>query len=248
MRAVIVKPDALEDREQMVVRQALLFGNKGDHIFTEAVNTEIEPELEDLLDLCSDKRIVHVEIRLLDGKQMQIIFLPQIVPLPCLALKMTVPVVRQFSVRLCGPPDIIIGIRLDAPPGFLEPFMLVARVIDDQIHDKLHPALVQAVQNSPECLHAAVFRCNVHVIRNIIAAVRAGRRIERREPDAVNAELLQIVELLQYPPQIADPVAVSVAEAPGPDLIKNHVLKPSCMTHIHFSPCRSLVSITTILL
>ena len=84
------------------------------------------------------------------------------------------------------------------------------------------------------------------VIRNIIAAVRAGRRIERREPDAVNAELLQIVELLQYPPQIADPVAVSVAEAPGPDLIKNHVLKPSCMTHIHFSPCRSLVSITTI--
>ena len=232
----------------MVVRQALLFGNKGDHIFTEAVDAEIEPEFEDLLDLCSDKRIVHVEIRLLDGKQVQIIFLPQIVPLPCLALKMTVPVVRQFSVRLCGPPDIIIGIRLDAPPGFLEPFMLVARMINDQIHDKLHPALVKTLQNGPKRFHAAVFRCNVHVIRNIIAAVRAGRRIERREPDAVNAELLQIVELLQYPPQIADPVAVSVAEAPGPDLIKNHVLKPSCMTHIHFSPCRSLVSITTILL
>ena len=126
--------------------------------------------------------------------------------------------------------------------------ILVARMINDQIHDKLHPALVKALQNGPKRFHAAVFRCNVHVIRNIIAAVRAGRRIERREPDAVNAELLQIVELLQYPPQIADPVAVSVAEAPGPDLIKNHVLKPSCMTHIHFSPCRSLVSITTILL
>ena len=46
--------------------------------------------------------------------------------------------------------------------------MLVARMINDQVHDKFHPALVQAVQNSPECLHAAVFRRNVHVIRNII--------------------------------------------------------------------------------
>ena len=74
------------------------------------------------------------------------------------------------------------------------------------------------------------------VIRNIIAAVRSGRRIERREPDAVNAELLQIVELLQYPPQIADPVAVAVAEASRPDLIKNLVLKPPCVLHIPFLP------------
>ena len=74
--------------------------------------------------------------------------------------------------------------------------MLVACMINDQVHDKFHPALVQAVQNSPECLHAAVFRRNVHVIRNIIAAVRSGRRIERREPDTVNAEFLQIVQLL----------------------------------------------------
>lgn len=44
--------------------------------------------------------------------------------------------------------------------------------------------------------YAAVFRRNVHVIRNIIAAVRSGRRIERREPDTVNAEFLQIVQLL----------------------------------------------------
>ena len=149
---------------------------------------------------------------------------------------MAVPVIGQLAVRLCGPPDVIIGIRLDAPPGFLEPFVLVARVIDDQIHDKLHPALVKAVQNGPERLHAAVFRRDVHVIRNIIAAVRAGRRIERRKPDAVDAELFQIVQLFQHAPQIADPVSVAVTEASGPDLIKNLVLVPSCMTHIHFSP------------
>ena len=248
MRAVVIKPDALENREQMIVRQALLFGDKRDDILAEAVDAEIEPEFEDLFDLCSDKRIVHVQVRLLDSEQMQIIFLPQVIPLPRLAFKVAVPVVRQLSVRLCGPPDIIIRIRLNAPPGFLEPFVLVARMIDNQIHNELHAALVKPLQNGPERLHAAIFRRNVRVIRNIIAAVRTGRRIERREPDAVDAELLQIIQLFQYPPQIADPVAVAVAEAPGPDLIKNLVLIPSCVTHIHFSPCRLLVSITTLLL
>ena len=47
-------------------------------------------EFQDLLDLGPHERVVHVEIRLLDSEQVQIILLPQIVPLPGFALKMAV--------------------------------------------------------------------------------------------------------------------------------------------------------------
>lgn len=114
--------------------------------------------------------------------------------------------------------------------------MLVARMVHDQIHDQLHPALVQPVQHGPEGLHAAVFRRDVHVVGDIVPAVRTGRGIQRREPHAVNAQLLQIVQLLQYAPQIADPVAVAVAEAPRPDLIKTLSLNHLVCSIVHFSP------------
>ena len=234
VRAVVVKPDALEHREQMIVRQSLFFGDERDDVLPEAVDAQVEPEFQDLLDLGPHERVVHVEIRLLDGEQVQIILLPQIVPLPGFALKMAVPVVGQLSILFRGPPDIIVGVRLDAPPGLLEPFVLVARMVHDQIHDQLHSALVQPVQHGPEGLHAAVFRRDVHVVGDIVPAVRPGRGIQRREPHAVDAQLLQIVQLLQYAPQIADPVAVAVAEAPRPDLIKYLVLKPPCVLHIPF--------------
>ena len=109
-------------------------------------------------------------------------------------------------------------------------------MVHDQIHDQLHPALVQPIQHGPEGFHAAVFRRDVHVVGDIVPAVRSGRGIQRREPHAVDAQLLQIIQLLQYAPQIADPVAVAVAEASRPDLIKYLVLKPPCVLHSPFLP------------
>ena len=215
----------------MVVRQSFGLGNVGDDVLTKAVNAHVQPVTQNFLDLLAHKRIVHVQIGLFDGEYMQIVFLAQFIPLPCLTLEIAVPVVGQLAVFLGRPPDVVIRVRLDAPARFLEPLVFVACVVDDEIHDELHAACMQTVQHLAEGFHAAVHGINVHIVRDVVAAVRAGRGIQRREPYAVHTEALQIVQLFIHAPEVAHAVAVTVLEAPRPDLIKDHVFIPTFACH-----------------
>ena len=171
---------------------------------------------------------------------MQIVFPPDLIPGPGLALEVAVPVVGQAAAGFGRPPDVVVGIGLDAAAALLEPVMLVAGVVDHQIHDHLHAPPVGAVQHLPEGLHAAEFRGHIHIIGNIVAAVRPGGGIDGREPDAVHAQRFQIVQLFQNTPQIAHAVSVAVLEAPGPDLIEYAVLVPAGSFHRHHSFCFSI--------
>ena len=170
---------------------------------------------------------------------MHVIFAPDLVILPGLALKAAVPVIGQLAVFLTGPPDIIVGVGLLPAAAFLEPGMLVAGVIHHQVHNHLHPPVMGTPQNLLECLHAAVFRRNVHIVRNIISAVRAGRGVQRGKPDAVHSQGFHIVQLLINAPEVSHAVAVSVIEAPGPDLVENHILIPPRMFHFPSPPCHN---------
>ena len=65
--------------------------------------------------------------------------------------------------------------------------MLIAGVVHHQVHDDLHAPLVGPIQNFFEGLHAAEFRGDVHVVRDVVAPVGAGGGVDRGEPDAVTA-------------------------------------------------------------
>ena len=54
--------------------QARGLGDEGDHVLPEAVHPHVQPEAHDALHFFPDLRIVHVQIRLLFGEQMQIVF------------------------------------------------------------------------------------------------------------------------------------------------------------------------------
>ena len=54
--------------------QARGLGDVGDHILPEAVHTHVQPEAENVLHFLTDFGVGHVQIRLLFGEQMQIIF------------------------------------------------------------------------------------------------------------------------------------------------------------------------------
>ena len=231
MGTVVIERQTLGSGHQVIVRQTFLLGNEGDDVLTETIHAHIQPELQDLLDLFTNQRIVHIQVGLLDGEDVQIIFLTDFVPCPCLAFEHGIPVVGQTAVFFGRAPDVIIGVRIDPLAALLEPFMLVTGVVDHQIHQHLHATRMSAVQHLTECLHAAEFRRNVHIVRDIIAAVSAGGRVDGGEPDAVHTQLLQIIQLLIDTQQVAHAVAIAVLERTGPDLVEYLVLVPASSFH-----------------
>ena len=229
--AVIVIENALVYRQKRIVRQALFFGDKRDHVLPEAVHPFVQPEAHDFFDFLTNQWIVHIEVRLLYREQVQIVFPADRVKGPCLAFKVGIPVVGQLAVILQRAPDIIIRIGIDPAAALLEPFVFVTGVVDHQIHDHLHSPVMGFPQTGLKGLHAAELGIYVHVVRNIVAAIRSGGRIQGGKPDSITAQALDIIQFLNYTVQIAHAIAVSVPKAPGPDLIKHGILIPIRMCH-----------------
>ena len=61
---------------------------------------------------------------------------------------------------------------------------------------------------------------------DVVAAVAQRRRVERQQPEAVDAQPLQVVEPLGEAPQVAAAVAAGVVEAPHEDLVEHRPLVP----------------------
>src|SRR5579863_3489473 len=69
------------------------------------------------------------------------------------------------------------------------------------------------------------------VIGDVIAPIAIGRGMDRRKPDAVDAEARDIIELAPQAFEIALPVAVRVAEAADIDLVDGGAAPPGRSAH-----------------
>ena len=76
----------------------------------------------------------------------------------------------------------------------LEPGVLIGGVVDDQLDHDLHVALVGGVEELLEIVQGAVGGIDVDVVGDVVAVVAQGRGKERQEPEAGDAEVLQVVE------------------------------------------------------
>ena len=215
--------------------QARGLGDEGDHILPEAVHPHVQPEAHDLFHFLTHLGVVHIQIRLFFGEQMQIkfVYIPVILPGP--ALKDAGPVVgRQKPAALltAGTPEIVVvvGVILSLA-ALLEPHVFIGGVVHHQVHEHPHSPLMGPVQHLSEHLQVAVVRVDVHVVGDIIAKVCVGRGIERRKPYGVHVQAPDIIQPGQHAPKVADAVAVAVAEAARPDLIDGHLLIPLLFRH-----------------
>ena len=86
--------------------------------------------------------------------------------------------------------------------------MLVGGVVGHQVDDDLQPAGVGGGDQRVEVRERAEQRIDVAVVADVVAEVRHGRGIERREPDGVDAELGEVVQP-RVIPRVADAVAVA---------------------------------------
>ena len=116
-----------------------IFGNEIEHVASESVNAEISPKIHYIATFLPYFRILPVQVGLLHGKRMQIVFVGRFVIFPRAAAEARPPVGQRF-VR----PYIIIMIGIIfCRPRLSEPVMLGRRMIDDQIHYYLNAVFAQ---------------------------------------------------------------------------------------------------------
>ncbi len=106
----------------------------------------------------------------------------------------------------------------------LEPAMLVGGMVEHQIHDNVDVTLVRFTQQAVKVLQITKLRVDGVIIRNVIAKVHVGGGGNGGEPDAVDAELLQVIEVLDDAGQVADAVRVGVLKGTRVDLVDNAIL------------------------
>jgi hypothetical protein len=110
--------------------------------------------------------------------------------------------------------------------------VLVARVVDDDVDDELHPARMQLRNEPVDVLDRPEERVDALVVADVIAVVRLRRGIERRHPDDVGPERLDVVKPVDEPRQIAETVTIAVRETPRIHLV-DHAVAPPRLRHRH---------------
>src|SRR5258705_7014055 len=121
--------------------------------------------------------------------------------------------------------------------------MRVRSVIDDEIDDDADAALSAAMGEFNEVAQRAITWIDAVIIRDVVAIVLAGRRLEWHQPDRGNAEPVQIIQAPQQTLEIANAVAVSIHIGADGEAIDHAVLVPEVIDHCAASSVRLAISL-----
>ena len=103
-------------------------------------------------------------------------------------------------------------------------------MVDDQVHDNTYTAAVSSLQQFLEIGHASVKRVYGPIIGHIIARVHHRRGVDRSQPDSVNAQVIQVIQLCSYAAQIPRTVPIGIVIAARLDLAHDAMLPPYITT------------------
>ncbi len=227
-------------REVLAVRPLLLVQIRH-RVEAEAVDAEVEPEAEDVEHRLLHLRVLVVEIRLVVEEAVPVVLTAHRVERPVrrLAVDEDDPHVGISLVRVG--PDVPVALR----PGrvgarLLEPRMVGRRVVHDQVGDHADAALVRLLDELAEVVDRPVVGMDREEVGDVVAAVAQRRVVHRQQPDAVDADPLEIVELVDQPAEVAGAVVVAVEEAADVDLVEDgrleperRALEPLLLAHAH---------------
>ncbi len=104
--------------------------------------------------------------------------------------------------------------------------MLVAGVVHDEVDDHAHAALMGGVDELHEVGQVAELRQHRGVVGDVVTAVAQRRLEEGRQPQAVDSQPLEVVELGGQTFQVTDAVPVAVLEGADEDLVEDGAFEP----------------------
>ena len=227
---VDLRPQLLEEGVrlgQVLAARPVALEQVGHGVAPEAVQPLVEPEAERVEHGPLDLGIVVVEIGLVAEEPMPVVRVGDRVPGPVRLLRVHEDDAGVPVLLVVGAPDVPVALRrARVPAGFLEPRVLVRRVVDHEVgHDPDAPA-VGFAEKRLEVRHRAVAGGDVVVVGDVVAVVAERRRVERQQPQAVHAQVLDVVEPLRQAAEVPDAVAVAVLERLDVKLVEDGVLVP----------------------
>ena len=194
-----------------------------DDIEAESLDALFFPEADDVLQLLAHARVLPVEICLRHVEEVEVVFFECRDVLPRVPAELRDPV-RGRCVGRAVFEDVVIDIVGIARKRAPEPRVLGRCMVEYHVEHDTDPARLCLADESIDILHCAEARVDGAVVGDIVAAIVLRRDEERREPEEVDAEFLQIVEFRGDARQIAESVAVRVIEGFGVDLVDDLVL------------------------
>jgi hypothetical protein len=97
--------------------------------------------------------------------------------------------------------------------------MLDRGVVRHQVHEQLQAALVRGREESVEVRQRAVDGVDVAEVRDVVAEVGQRARVDRRQPEGVDAQRGDVIQARRNAPQVPYAVAVGVLKRARIDLI-----------------------------
>ncbi len=104
--------------------------------------------------------------------------------------------------------------------------MLGEGVAGHEVQEHSESELVRTGHQGVEILKGAERRLHAPKVADVIAVVRVGRRVDRRQPHRLHAQLRDVIQPLGHARQVADPVPIGVLERPYVDLVDGRLLPP----------------------
>jgi hypothetical protein len=213
---------------QVLAGRPLALEQVREAVEAQPVDPEAQPVVDRPQDLAADDPAGVVEVRLVGVEAVPVVGPGHRVPGPVRGL--------ALGEEDPGPGETIGGVApdVDAVPGAprrgpsrpFEPGMLVGGVVEDELGDDAEPAPVGLADEAPQVGGRPVVGVDAAEVGDVVAAVAQGRGVERQEPQGGDAEVGQVVELLEEPREVADPVAVPVAERADVELVQDRVAVP----------------------
>jgi hypothetical protein len=222
-----------------LIRERGILEDRPHRVQAEAVHPHIQPEADDVEHRLFHRRVPPVEIRLLFEEEVIVILAGPGIVFPRGAAEGRIPVVRRPAV-LAVAPDIPVPLRvIAAGAGFLKPRVLIGGVVEHQVQDHPDVPAVGVFEEAAEILQGPVFRGHVHVVRDIVTPIHQRGGVVGAQPDGLDPQVLEVIQMATDPLQVSDAISVRVREAAGVDLIEHGLLPPAQGCHRATSAPRS---------
>ncbi len=219
-------------RVHRIIAELLIFEQQPEHIDTEAIDPSVQPEVQDIIHRLAHLLIAPVQIRLFHIEQVQVVLPGVFIELPGRPAKPAGPVIGRTTIGSRISPDVPVAFLVGAVgTRLLEPGMLIGGVIRHKVQNDLKVALVGLLKQRIQVLHGSEERMDIGVIANVIAKIGHRRRVDRREPDRVNAEPAYIVQLPLHTRKISYSVPIAIEKTAWVDLINHARLPPGVRMH-----------------
>ena len=149
---------------RFIVRKSKVFFDVDDRIDTETGKAFFKPPVDHIVKLLTKLWVLPVQIRLFFGEHMEIVFVCSRNRFPAAAAEVRTIVAWRVTVFSFPEIKIICIFTIWISQSFLEPFMFVRAVVDDQIHDDMHITFFCFCKQFIKLFHSSEFFCNCIVI------------------------------------------------------------------------------------